>query len=108
MQAGYTVLEAKSGEEALLILDAHPGPVHALLTDLVMPGMSGKQLAERVREQRSKVEVLYMSGYVDEGIARHGVLRKGVTFLPKPFARRDLLASVTEALAPMRKRTAAR
>jgi CheY-like chemotaxis protein len=103
--AGYTVIEARGGDDALRLADAHAGKIDVLVTDLVMPGMSGKQLAERICQRRPGIEVVYMSGYVEEGIARHGVLDKDVRFLPKPFTRADLLARVTEALMTSRTRS---
>jgi signal transduction histidine kinase/CheY-like chemotaxis protein len=97
--AGYLVVAASNGAEALSLLEAHPGRIDLLLTDLVMPGLSGKQLAERVRARRPGVRVVYISGYVDRDLAEEGPDDDGWTLLPKPFTREDLLRTVREALA---------
>jgi hypothetical protein len=97
--AGYLVVAAADGAQALTLLDQHVGKIDLLLTDLVMPGLSGKQLAERVRERRPSVRVLYMSGYVDRDVAGQGPLDDGWTLLPKPFTRDDLLRAVRESLS---------
>ena len=97
-QKGYTVLVADSGKKALALLDRHDGPVHLLLTDVVMPGMNGKQLFEQVSERYPDVRVLYMSGYTENIIAHHGVMGDGVQFIQKPFSVKSLAAKVREAL----------
>ncbi|MCC6750365.1 MAG: PAS domain S-box protein [Deltaproteobacteria bacterium] len=97
-QAGYRVLEARNGGEALLTIEQHPGPVHLLITDVIMPRISGKQLAERLRAARPGLKVLYMSGYSDEVIAHHGVLEPGVLLLEKPLSGPALEQKVREAL----------
>ena len=99
LQSGYTVLAAHDGEEALQIYEKHEGPVHLLVTDVVMPGgMSGCQLAERLTTQWPEMKVLFMSGYADDAIVRHGLLKPGVTFLQKPFAPATLTHKVRETL----------
>jgi CheY-like chemotaxis protein len=96
--AGYTVLGAATGEEALRLLERHEEPVHLLLSDVVMPGMSGRQLAEQLAQTRPGMKVLYMSGYTDDTIVRHGVLKAQVTCLNKPFTAATLLRKVREGL----------
>jgi signal transduction histidine kinase/ActR/RegA family two-component response regulator len=96
--AGYNVLEASHGAEALDVAARHPEKIPLLLTDLVMPGMSGKQLAEKLVLARPDTKVVFMSGYVDDGIVRQGILDPGVFFLAKPFTQSDLLKRVREAM----------
>ncbi len=95
---GYTVLSAGGGSEALSLLERTPEPVHLLLTDVVMPGMNGKELFHRVAAVYPDVRVVYMSGYTDNVIAHHGVLDAGVRFLQKPFSVRTLVDAVRAAL----------
>ncbi|HEY1190866.1 MAG TPA: PAS domain-containing protein, partial [Gemmata sp.] len=82
---GYEVLEAGSGEEAVRVAAAHAGPIHLLVTDVVMPGMGGRELATRLTAARPGLSVLYLSGYTDDAVVRHGVLEARVHFLQKPF-----------------------
>jgi PAS domain S-box-containing protein len=96
--AGYTVLAAANGEEALLLFARHEQPVHLMLTDVVMPGMDGRTLAEQFKETRPGMKVLYTSGYTDDAIVRHGVLDPGTAFVSKPFTAADLLRKVREVL----------
>ena len=84
--SGYTVLEACDAQEAVLVAERHAGPIHLLLTDVVMPGLSGRALAERLRPLRPEMQVLYMSGYTDDAIVRHGVLDPDTLFIQKPFS----------------------
>jgi CheY-like chemotaxis protein len=95
---GYTVLCAAAGEEALGVARAHAGPIRLLLTDVVMPGMSGRQLAESLAEQRPEMAVLYMSGYTRDDIVQQHVLRPDTEFLPKPFTFDRLAGKVREVL----------
>ncbi|MBI4012694.1 MAG: response regulator, partial [Candidatus Rokubacteria bacterium] len=88
---GYTVLEAGHPTHALRLAADHVGPIHLLLTDVVMPGMSGRHLADRLAALRPELKVLYMSGYAEDGIVHHGVIGAGRAFLQKPF-RGDVLA----------------
>ena len=96
--SGYTVLEARSGHEALLLCERHQGPLDLLLTDVVMPRMSGRELAERLGPLRPDVSVLYMSGYTDDAVIRHGVQGAGTAFLQKPFSPAALVQRVRETL----------
>jgi len=95
---GYLVLEALDCMEALLIASRHKGHIHMLLTDVVMPVMSGCELAERLAKRRPEMKILYMSGYTDDRIFRHGILESGVAFLQKPFAPESLAHKVREVL----------
>ncbi|MBN1945404.1 MAG: response regulator [Bradymonadales bacterium] len=96
--AGYRVLVAASGEEALQIATDFSEPIHLLLTDVVLTGISGKVLAERLAGTRPDTAVLYMSGYTDDVIARQGILDATISLIQKPFARMELLARVKQAL----------
>ncbi len=95
---GYTVIEADDGKTALEYVEAHPGPIDLLLTDVVMRRMSGPELAERLSASRSTLKVVYMSGYTGELMANREVIKPGVTLLEKPFSRSALLNTVHEKL----------
>ena len=95
---GYRILTAASGAEALQISRKHAGPIALLLTDVVMPGMSGRQLADALRPQRPDMKVLFLSGYTEDTIVHHGVLDPNVQFLPKPFSREVLAKKLREVL----------
>ena len=95
---GYTVLEAGRPQDALEICKTFEGPIHLLFTDVVMPHMSGREVAEQVSAARPNTKVLYMSGYTDHAIAHHGVLNPGVPFLQKPFTPDLLAQKVREVL----------
>jgi PAS domain S-box-containing protein len=95
---GYTVLEAADGAEAVQICVAHQGIIHLLLTDVIMPGMNGRELAHRVSEIRPNMKVLYMSGYTENAIGHNGTLDAGITLLQKPFTLHALKAKVREVL----------
>jgi PAS domain S-box-containing protein len=91
---GYNVLEASTGEEALLLCKSWKEPIHLLLIDVVMPGMSGWELVEKLRYVRGDFKALFMSGYTDNTIAHHGVLEKGVNYIQKPFTVEGLARKV--------------
>jgi CheY-like chemotaxis protein len=95
---GYQVLEASHGREALEVAARHDGPIDLLLTDVVMPHMSGKELAERLRSLRPGLRVLFISGYSDEAIERHGVLAPGAVFLQKPMQPDVVVRTVRQVL----------
>lgn len=92
---GYRVLEASCGDDALVLSKE---PIHMILTDVVMPGMSGRQLADRLIPLHPKMKVLYMSGYTDNAIVHHGVLEEGVNYIQKPFTINKLIRKVREIL----------
>lgn len=96
--AGYTVLAASNGMEALEASGRHPGEIHLLLTDVVMPGMNGLALAARLSKIRPHTKVLYMSGYTDNAVVHHGILEENVAFIQKPFTTDNLRRKVREVL----------
>jgi YesN/AraC family two-component response regulator len=96
------VLEAANGVEAIEICEKHPGPVHLLVTDAVMPRMGGVELARHLQSQRPGIKALYVSGYTDESIFRNGLLEAGAAFLQKPFSREALLLKVSAMLERQR------
>jgi CheY-like chemotaxis protein len=95
---GHYLLAATNGEEALQLASQHAGLIHLLLTDVIMPGMSGKVLADRLVQSWPDLKVLYMSGYNDDIIAHHGILDEGVFLLQKPFGHTILARKVREVL----------
>ena len=99
-EAGFTVLSAASGEEALRLASGHRGPIDLLLTDVVMSGINGRLVAERLMETRPRVAVIYMSGYTDDMVVRTGVVAAGSAFLQKPFTGDLLVQRVQAAIVP--------
>jgi CheY-like chemotaxis protein len=95
---GYTVLEAQDGDEALVVGERHPAPIHLLIADVVMPGVPAGTLAQRLADTRPGLKVLYISGYTDELIRQHVLLRLGPDFLQKPFTVDALARKVRELL----------
>ncbi len=97
-KSGYTVLQARHGSEALPICEGHQGPIHLLVTDVVMPHLGGGELARRLLTLRPEIKVLYLSGYTDEAVVRHGVQSAETSFLQKPFSPDALIRKVREVL----------
>ena len=97
-RAGYTVIEAADGIQALSLAEAHAGRIEMLVTDLIMPGPSGVDLAEQLTTIRHDVRVLFMSGYTDNAIVQNGLLAEGALFLQKPFPPEELLRKMRQVL----------
>jgi CheY-like chemotaxis protein len=95
---GYAVLAAGDGIEALAAAERHGGPIDVLVTDVVMPKMSGQGLAERLAARYGETPVLFISGYSMEAVSNHGVLRRGAPLLKKPFTPNDIALAVSELL----------
>jgi len=95
---GYNVLEASQGSDAILVCSGHKGAIHLILTDVVMPGMSGRELCTRLTPLYPGVKVIYMSGYTDDAIGHHGVLDPGTAYIQKPFTPNALERKVREVL----------
>jgi PAS domain S-box-containing protein len=95
---GYRVLDASDGQQALEIAAAHSGKIQLLITDVVMPRLSGRELAARLAATRPDLKVLYISGYTDDSVFRHGVLQGGMDFMQKPFNLKALAAKIREVL----------
>ncbi|MFL5495725.1 MAG: response regulator [Gemmatimonadales bacterium] len=96
---GYRVLDASDGPGALEVAKRYSGRIHLLLTDILMPGMHGGELARRLLVVRPGVRVIFMSGYSDQAVQANGILTPGATFLQKPFSVDELTARLREALA---------
>jgi CheY-like chemotaxis protein len=97
-KCGYIVLEAGDGEEALEVAARQPGPIHLVVTDVVMPRLGGRALAERLRTERPEIKVLYISGYTDDAVIRHGLVAAEHGLLQKPFSGAALATKVREVL----------
>jgi two-component system cell cycle sensor histidine kinase/response regulator CckA len=96
---GYHVLEASNGKRALAVAKRHSGDIHLLMTDVVLPGMNGKRLSERLKNLRPNLKVLFTSGYKADAIAHRGVLDRGVSYIPKPFGPDELAAKIRGVLS---------
>lgn len=96
--AGYSVLASQSAADALQLAARHSGPVHLLITDVIMPDMNGRKLSDALAAIRPTVRTLFVSGYTANVIAHHGVLEEHVEFLEKPYSRRQLLQRVRDVL----------
>jgi DNA-binding NtrC family response regulator len=103
---GYKVLETAAAAEALAIADGHAGAISLLVTDVVMPQMNGRELADRLVERRPGLRVLYMSGHTDDILVQHGVLEAGRAFIQKPFSMDALTRKVREVLDGRRRESA--
>jgi PAS domain S-box-containing protein len=99
-RAGYQVLSAAGGTQAIQLAQTHPGPIHLLLTDVIMPKMMGNDVAARVKRHRPDIPVLYMSGYAEPVLTENGTLPDGVTLIEKPFTSQELLDRVSAFLHP--------
>jgi len=95
---GYTVLDGSYGDKAFNVCRQHKGPIHLLVTDVVMPGMDGRVLSESLSQLHPEMKVLYMSGYTDDAIIHHGMMEKGMNFIQKPFTVNGLTNKVREVL----------
>jgi PAS domain S-box-containing protein len=95
---GYTLIEARDADEAILASEGHSDPIQMLITDVVLPGKNGLELAQRIQAERPDIKVLYTSGYTDNAIIHNGILRKELAFLRKPFAAKALRSKVRQVL----------
>jgi two-component system, cell cycle sensor histidine kinase and response regulator CckA len=98
VKSGYRVLQGSRPDEALAVSAAHAGPIDLVLTDVILPNMSGRQVADAVLATRPGTRVLFMSGYTDDAISHHGILDPGMHFLEKPFTADSLLRKVRDVL----------
>jgi CheY-like chemotaxis protein len=97
-ECGYTILEARNGVEAIAICEEHGSQIDLLLTDVVMPQMGGRELAERLAPIYPRMQILFSSGYTDDAVVRHGVIAAGTNFIQKPFTPQGLAHKVREVL----------
>ncbi|HEU4642755.1 MAG TPA: PAS domain S-box protein [Gemmatimonadaceae bacterium] len=98
---GYTVLEARNGQDALRLCEDYTGRIDLVVTDVVMPGIGGRELVERIRERRTGLKVLFMSGYTEDAVSTHGVLAEGASYIEKPFLVEVFIRRVREILEPV-------
>ena len=98
-RSGYRVVEAADGQEALTVANSHGGPIHAVVTDLMMPGMDGRTFADRLHATKPDVPVVFTSGYTDDTVIRRGIVDSSHTFLQKPFTREQLTTAVASAIS---------
>jgi two-component system, cell cycle sensor histidine kinase and response regulator CckA len=96
---GYSVIVAPDGHTAIELASMHAGPIHLLMTDMVMPGIGGRELAERVLAIRPEIKILYMSGYTDQAVVHQGILGSDAPLLQKPFTLATLTMKLREILA---------
>ena len=97
---GYSVLEAATAEQALEVEASYDGKIDLLFTDVILPGLSGRKLAEELKRRRPEIAVLYASGYNEETMATHGVVESGISYLAKPYSSEDVLRRLDEILSP--------
>ncbi|HUF48861.1 MAG TPA: response regulator [Vicinamibacterales bacterium] len=97
---GYRVLTASSGAEALRLAEEHGGSVALVMTDVVMPGMSGPEMVEALRDLAPGARILYTSGYMGDTMARHGIVQTDIAFLPKPYTPTTLLGKIRDVMGP--------
>jgi len=95
---GYKVLAAMDGEEAVRIAESHEGPINLLISDVVLPHLGGRSLAERLLTLRPQLKILFLSGYTNEAIVRYGVLDSDFAFLQKPFTTSALAQKIRDVL----------
>ena len=96
---GYQVIEAENAGEALLLCERESGRIDLILTDVVMPGLSGREMADGLKQRRPGIKVLFMSGYTDDTVVHQGALENGAEFIQKPFSPDQLAIKVREILA---------
>jgi CheY-like chemotaxis protein len=98
-RSGYRVIEAADGQEALTVVREHAAPIHAIVTDLMMPGMDGRTFADRLHASTPDIPVIFTSGYTDDAVIRRGIVDSSHTFLQKPFTRDQLTSAVAGAIS---------
>ena len=91
---GYNVISAPNGEEAICVYDEYNSKIDLLLTDVIMPVMGGRELAEKLVEKHNNLKVLFFSGYTDDSIVRHGIISEGMEFIQKPYSQTELARKI--------------